>query len=117
MVSSSATSAYPPAYVHGGRGVGGADDNSDPCARYQWDGISGHAPVKRAGLPATGPGGWEAVVRVPGLRVPGAPVQLVTGSGSADLYGDGTEAKDLTFPEWKKSRSAWFTLAPIRGGH
>ncbi|MFE2287214.1 DUF3616 domain-containing protein [Streptomyces sp. NPDC059443] len=94
-----------------------ADDNSDPYALYQWDGIPAHAPVKRADLPTTDPGGWEAVVAVPDLRVPGARVQLITDSGSADLYGDGTEAKDLTFPEWKKSRSAWFTLGPIRGGH
>ncbi|MCX5196571.1 hypothetical protein OOK31_22220 [Streptomyces sp. NBC_00249] len=87
-----------------------ADDNSDPYALYQWDGIPGHAPVKRADLPTTDPGGWEAIVEVPDLRVPGARVQLVTDSGSADLYGDGTEAKDLTHPEWKKARAAWFTL-------
>ncbi|WP_435854279.1 hypothetical protein [Streptomyces subrutilus] len=94
-----------------------ADDNSDPYALYQWDGKAGHAPVKRADLPTTDPGGWEAVVNVPDLRVPGARVQLITDSGAADLYGDGTEAKDLDHPEWKKSRSAWFTLGTTRGGH
>ncbi|MEU9940914.1 hypothetical protein AB0I08_11970, partial [Streptomyces lavendulae] len=88
-----------------------ADDNSDPYALYQWDGIPGHAPRKRADLPTTDPGGWEAIVDVPDLTVPGARVQLITDSGSADLYGDGTEAKDLTHAEWKKSRSAWFTLS------
>ncbi|MFE4263792.1 DUF3616 domain-containing protein [Streptomyces sp. NPDC056883] len=93
-----------------------ADDNSDPYALYQWDGVPAHAPVKRADLPTTDPGGWEAVVSVPDLRVPGARVQLITDSGSADLYGDGTEAKDLDHPEWKKSRSGWFMLGPIRGG-
>ncbi|MCY0933715.1 DUF3616 domain-containing protein [Streptomyces sp. H34-S4] len=87
-----------------------ADDNSDPYALYQWDGIAGHAPVKRADLPTTDPGGWEAIVAVPDLSVAGVRVQLVTDSGSADLYGDGTEAKDLGHPEWKKSRAAWFTL-------
>ncbi|MFJ9647931.1 hypothetical protein [Streptomyces sp. NPDC101206] len=87
-----------------------ADDNSDPYALYQWDGVPGHAPVKRADLPTTDPGGWEAVVAVPDLSVPGARVQLVTDSGSADLYGDGVEAKDLAHPEWKKARAAWFTL-------
>lgn len=87
-----------------------ADDNSDPYALYEWDGVPGHAPKKRADLPTTDPGGWEAVVNVPDLRRPGARVQLITDSGSADLYGDGTEAKDLNHPEWKKSRSAWFTL-------
>ncbi|MFD8287563.1 hypothetical protein ACFV2B_04950 [Streptomyces lavendulae] len=88
-----------------------ADDNSDPYALYQWDGIPGHAPVKRADLPTSDPGGWESIVDVPDLTVPGARVQLITDSGSADLYGDGTEAKDLTHPEWKKSRSAWFALS------
>ncbi|MFD3466866.1 hypothetical protein ACFWWM_10960 [Streptomyces sp. NPDC058682] len=87
-----------------------ADDNSDPYALYQWDGVPGHAPVKRADLPTTDPGGWEAIVEVPDLTVPGARVQLITDSGSADLYGDGTEAKDLTHAEWKKARAAWFTL-------
>ncbi|WP_371591346.1 hypothetical protein [Streptomyces sp. NBC_00513] len=94
-----------------------ADDNSDPYALYQWDGVPGHAPRKRVDLPTTDPGGWEVVVNVPDLRVPGARVQLITDSGSADLYGDGREAKDLDHPEWKKARSAWFTLGPTRGGH
>lgn len=85
-------------------------DSAAPYALYQWDGIPGHAPVKRADLPATDPGGWEAIVEVPDLTAPGARVQLITDSGSADLYGDGVEAKDLTHPEWKKARTAWFTL-------
>ncbi|MCY0917698.1 DUF3616 domain-containing protein [Streptomyces sp. H27-G5] len=87
-----------------------ADDNSDPYALYQWDGVAGHAPVKRTDLPTTDPGGWEAIVEVPDLSVAGARVQLITDSGSGDLYGDGTEAKDLTHAEWKKARAAWFTL-------
>ncbi|WP_412078365.1 hypothetical protein ACLF6K_31675 [Streptomyces xanthophaeus] len=87
-----------------------ADDNSDPYALYQWDGIPGHAPKKRVDLPTADPGGWEAVVNVPDLRIPGARVQLITDGGAADLYGDGKEAKDLDHPEWKKSRAAWFTL-------
>ncbi|MEU8775288.1 hypothetical protein [Streptomyces sp. NPDC048606] len=91
-----------------------ADDNSDPYALYQWDGVPGHAPRKRADLPTTDPGGWESVVEVPDLRRPGARVQLVTDNGAADLYGDGVEAKDLPHAEWKKSRSAWFTLNRAR---
>ncbi|MET7619525.1 hypothetical protein [Streptomyces sp. NPDC005408] len=87
-----------------------ADDNSDPYALYAWDGVAGHAPVKRADLPTSDPGGWEAVVDVPDLSQPGARAQLITDDGSADLYGDGTEAKDLTHPEWKKSRATWFTV-------
>ncbi|MET8268868.1 DUF3616 domain-containing protein [Streptomyces sp. NPDC005075] len=88
-----------------------ADDNSDPYALYSWDGVAGHAPVKRADLPTADPGGWEAVVDVPDLTVPGARAQLITDAGSADLYGDGTEAKDLDHAEWKKSRAVWFTVS------
>ncbi|MEU8696953.1 hypothetical protein AB0C61_04580 [Streptomyces sp. NPDC048680] len=87
-----------------------ADDNSDPYALYSWDGIAGHAPLKRLDLPTTDPGGWEAVVDVPDLNTPGARAQLITDAGSADLYGDGTEAKDLDHDEWKKSRATWFTV-------
>lgn len=87
-----------------------ADDNSDPYALYSWDGVAGHAPVKRLDLPTADPGGWEAVVDVPDLTVPGARAQLITDAGSADLYGDGTEAKDLDHAEWKKSRATWFTV-------
>ncbi|MFD7165584.1 DUF3616 domain-containing protein [Streptomyces violascens] len=87
-----------------------ADDNSDPYAVYSWDGVAGHAPVKRADLPAGDPGGWEAVVDVPDLNQAGTRAQFITDDGSADLYGDGTEAKDLTHPEWKKSRATWFTV-------
>ncbi|MFF2408491.1 hypothetical protein [Streptomyces sp. NPDC058092] len=36
--------------------------------------------------------------------------QLITDAGSADLYGDGTEAKDLDHAEWRKSRATWFTV-------
>ncbi|MEU9091366.1 hypothetical protein [Streptomyces sp. NPDC048428] len=87
-----------------------ADDNSDPYALYSWDGIAGHAPQKRLDLPTADPGGWEAVVAVPDLNTPGARAQLLTDAGSADLYGDGTEAKDLDHDEWKKSRATWFTV-------
>ncbi|WP_373305706.1 hypothetical protein [Streptomyces filipinensis] len=87
-----------------------ADDNSDPYALYSWDGVAGHRPVKVLDLPTADAGGWESVVSVPDLSAPGARVQLITDDGAADLYGDGTEAKDLTHPEWQKSRTTWFTL-------
>ncbi|MEU9358795.1 hypothetical protein AB0D35_11900 [Streptomyces sp. NPDC048301] len=87
-----------------------ADDNSDPYTLYSWDGVAGHAPVKRASLPTTDPGGWEAVVSVPDLTEAGARAQVITDAGAADLYGDGTEAKDLDHAEWKKSRATWFTV-------
>ncbi|MEV0096198.1 hypothetical protein [Streptomyces sp. NPDC050738] len=89
-----------------------ADDNSDPYALYSWDGVAGHAPVKKLDLPTSDAGGWEAVVDVPDLSVSGAQAQLITDDGSADLYGDGTDAKDLAHVEWKKSRATWFTLNP-----
>ncbi|WP_371503393.1 DUF3616 domain-containing protein [Kitasatospora sp. NBC_00374] len=88
-----------------------ADDNSDPYALYRWTGQSADAPVKVADLPTSDAGGWEAVVDVPDLTVPGARAQLITDDGSADLYNDGTAAKDLTHAEWKKSRTTWFTVA------
>ncbi|WP_405580131.1 hypothetical protein [Streptomyces sp. NBC_01190] len=87
-----------------------ADDNSDPYVLYAWDGVPGHAPVKKLDLPTTDAGGWESVVDVPDLTQPGARVELITDDGDADLYGDGTQAKDLDHPEWQKSRSTWFTL-------
>ncbi|WP_394435056.1 hypothetical protein [Streptomyces sp. SGAir0957] len=88
-----------------------ADDNSDPYALYAWDGVAGHAPVKRMDLPTSDPGGWEAIVAVPDLTAAGQRVQVITDSGAADLYGDGTEAKDLDHDEWKKARAAWFTVS------
>ncbi|MFF0715115.1 DUF3616 domain-containing protein [Streptomyces bauhiniae] len=87
-----------------------AEDNSAPYALYRWDGVAGHQPVKVLDLPTADAGGWESVVSVPDLDVPGGRVQLITDDGSADLYGDGTEAKDLSHPEWQKSRSTFFTL-------
>ncbi len=47
---------------------------------------------------------------MPDLNASGVRAQLITDAGSADLYGDGTEAKDLDHDEWKKSRATWFTL-------
>ncbi|MFJ4003438.1 DUF3616 domain-containing protein [Streptomyces sp. NPDC090023] len=87
-----------------------AEDNSAPYALYRWDGVAGHQPVKALDLPTADAGGWESVVSVPDLDVSGGRVQLITDDGSADLYGDGTEAKDLSHPEWQKSRSTVFTL-------
>ncbi|MFE6872116.1 hypothetical protein ACFVFS_36935 [Kitasatospora sp. NPDC057692] len=87
-----------------------ADDNSDPYALYRWDGRPGSQPVKVLDLPTADAGGWEAVADVPDLTAPGARVQLITDDGSAVLYNDGIEAKDLTQPEFKKSRTTWFTL-------
>ncbi|MFK4110162.1 DUF3616 domain-containing protein [Streptomyces sp. NPDC002176] len=88
-----------------------AEDNSAPYALYRWDGVAGHQPVKALDLPTADAGGWESVVSVPDLDASGGRVQLITDDGSADLYGDGTEAKDLSHPEWQKSRSTVFSLS------
>ncbi|MFB7125984.1 hypothetical protein [Kitasatospora sp. NPDC056273] len=87
-----------------------AEDNSAPYALYRWNGQPGSKPTKLIDLPTSDYGAWEAVTDVPDLDAPGARAQLITDDGSADLYNDGTAAKDLTHPEWKKSRSTWFTL-------
>ncbi|MFF2952163.1 hypothetical protein ACFVVU_12585 [Kitasatospora sp. NPDC057965] len=87
-----------------------ADDNSDPYALYRWDGRPGSQPVKVLDLPTSDAGGWEAVADIPDLGAPGARVQLITDDGSAVLYNDGIAAKDLAQPEFKKSRTTWFTL-------
>ncbi len=87
-----------------------AEDNSAPYALYRWNGLPDSRPVKLLDLPTGDYGAWEAVPDVPDLDAPGARAQLITDDGSADLYHDGTDAKDLTHPEWKKSRSTWFTV-------
>ncbi|KOV70977.1 hypothetical protein [Streptomyces sp. MMG1121] len=58
-------------------------------------------------LKVTGLGGETATTT---LHYAASRVQLITDDGAADLYGDGTEAKDLSHPEWQKSRTTWFTL-------
>lgn len=87
-----------------------ADDNTEPYALYVWDGQPGHGAARLMDLPTGDPGGWECVVGVPDLEVPGARVQLVADCGSVDWYGDGVEAKDLEHPEWKKARAVTFTV-------
>ncbi|MFI0978971.1 DUF3616 domain-containing protein [Streptomyces sp. NPDC021093] len=86
------------------------DDGSEPYALYAWDGRAGHGAARLMDLPAGGPGGWECVVDVPDLEVPGARVQLIADCGSADWYGTGVAAKDLRQPEWKKARAVTFTV-------
>ncbi|WP_443060115.1 hypothetical protein [Streptomyces sp. NBC_00444] len=87
-----------------------ADDNTDPYALYTWDSNPARTPAKTRDLPTSDPGGCEAVIDVPDLTTPGARAQLLTDNGSTDLYGDGTEARDLAHAEWKESRGTWFTV-------
>ena len=79
-------------------------------AIFSWDGVPADPPVRS---PTSLPGGdstgeeagsWESIAQVPDPFPSGSPVQLVMDDGSADLYGDGQEAKEL-IPEFQKSRS------------
>ncbi|MEU4218518.1 hypothetical protein [Actinoplanes sp. NPDC026623] len=81
-----------------------ADDNSDPYALYSWSGVAGQAPALVRSLPTADAGAWEAIVAETGGQV-----RLLADCGAADLYGDGSDAKDLSHPEWQKSRAVWFT--------
>ncbi|MCX5201981.1 DUF3616 domain-containing protein [Streptomyces sp. NBC_00237] len=87
-----------------------ADDSSDPYALYAWDGQPGHGAVRLMDLPTGDPGGWECVVDVPDLDVPGARVQVIADCGSVDWYGTGVEARDLPHAAWKKARAVTFTV-------
>lgn len=82
-----------------------ADDNSDPYALYSWNGVASQAPALVRTLPTADAGAWEAIVAEAGGQV-----RLLADCGAADLYGDGTDAKDLSHPQWQKSRAAWFTV-------
>ncbi len=86
-----------------------ADDNTEPYVLYSWDGVAADAPHQMMTVP-TEYGGWEDIISVPDLTGSAPVVQLVQDDGSADLYGDGTAAKDLDRTEWQKSRTTWFTL-------
>ncbi|MFJ2742079.1 hypothetical protein ACIO3O_20740 [Streptomyces sp. NPDC087440] len=87
-----------------------ADDNSDPYALYAWDGQPDHGAARVMDLPTGDPGGWECVVEVPDLDVPGARVQVIADCGSADWYGTGVAAKDLPQQAWRKARAVTFTV-------
>lgn len=87
-----------------------SEDDDAPQALYEWTGEPGDRPRKALDLPASDAGNWESVVAVPDRGDSAARVRLLTDNGSADLYGDGSEAKDLKHPEWQKSRSTAFAL-------
>jgi Fibronectin type III domain/Protein of unknown function (DUF3616) len=79
-------------------------------ALYSWDGMPADPPVRTLTPLPTGdsvgedPGSWESIVEVPDPLLSGSDLQIVMDDGSADLYGDGQEAKEL-IPEFQKSRS------------
>ncbi|HEX3735712.1 MAG TPA: fibronectin type III domain-containing protein [Solirubrobacterales bacterium] len=103
--------------------LGGSWAAGGSYALFSWDGVPGHAPVKStAPLPAgdssgEDPAAWESIVAVPQPLTSGSQVQLISDNGSSFLYGDTTEAKELPYAEWKKSRVDSFEFAvPSSGG-
>jgi hypothetical protein len=102
--------------------LGGSWAAGGGYALFSWDGVPGHAPVKStAPLPAgdssgEDPAAWESIVAVPQPLTSGSKVQLVSDNGSSFLYGDTTEAKELPYDEWKKSRVDSFEFStPVAG--
>lgn len=87
-----------------------SDDNTDPYALYSSDSGPVHARSSAStSRGSTRPlGGGRGCPRLP--RHARRPSATPYRQRSADLYGDDTEAKDLTQPEWKKSRTTSFTV-------
>jgi len=84
-------------------------------AIYSWDGVPADPPTRSATvLPEPDSAGeeagsWESFAEVPDPLLSGSDLQLIMDDGSADLYGDGQEAKEL-IPEFQKSRTDHVTL-------
>ncbi|MCB0577875.1 MAG: lamin tail domain-containing protein [Phaeodactylibacter sp.] len=87
---------------------------------YTWSGNPGDAPeLRAANLDAqTNLSAFEGIVELPAGPFLGADgdattVQLLIDTGTFDYYNDGSEAKDLPNPQWKKFRSELVTLGPV----
>jgi hypothetical protein len=95
--------------------IAGSWAGSGPQALYTWDGKPADPPVKAltsigsAGGEGDDGGAWEGIGALPNALTTGEEVTLVMDVGAANLYGDGTEAKEL-IPEFQKSPSNSFTL-------
>ncbi len=81
----------------------------DDFRLYTWSGNPKDDPVLRsANLSGLHP---EAIVQLPpGPLTSSTRVQLLSDDGGEEFYDDGTASKDLTKPEFKKSRSEWVIL-------
>lgn len=87
---------------------------------FTWSGNAEDAPEYR-GLDLSGlanMSNFEGIVALPAGPFLGsdgdtATIQLLIDTGTFDYYGDGNEAKDLPFDEWKKFRTERITLGPV----
>ena len=79
---------------------------------FTWTGNPADAPVERqtdlTALNASG--SFESIVEVPASLATGASLQLLVDNGDAVYYNDGTIAKELMQPTFKKFRSDLVTL-------
>jgi len=95
-------------------------DEYSGYALYTWDGERGSAPVFNRELPATTDttgGYWEAIAAVPDQLTEGAPVELISDTGEARLYGgtNSNAAVNKKSREVQKAYADTFALAGIPG--
>ncbi len=92
-----------------GPAVDGGPSNE---ALYTWDGVAGDAPVLQSTdlTPPTSAGPYEGIVSVPDPLTAASQFELLADSGDTVWYNDGTIAKDLSVPEFKKADGDLFTL-------
>jgi hypothetical protein len=97
--------------------IGGPVGNVDDFRLFTWTGNAADLPALRsANLTAqTNACSFEGIVGIPSQPFLGSAgdtvqVQFILDSGTFDFYQDGTEAKNLPHPEWKKCRSEWVKL-------
>ncbi len=81
-------------------------------ALYTWDGVAADAPQLRATdlTPPNSAGPYEGVVSLPDPLTRASQFELVADSGDTVWYNDGTIAKDLSVPNFKKADGNVFTL-------
>jgi hypothetical protein len=88
--------------------VAGPASDTGPFALYTWTGLGADAPVLRsANLTGLHP---EGIAEVPASLTASSMIELIGDDGDVVLYNDGTIAKDLTQPNFKKFRSDPVTL-------
>ncbi|MCK2024293.1 hypothetical protein KZC52_15260 [Microbacterium sp. kSW2-24] len=82
--------------------VAGSADDTGRFALFGWSGSLDDAPVAASGTLglANWPGSYEGIAGVRDLA-DGTSVRLLLDSGTVDIYGDGTEAQDLSPVEFK----------------
>lgn len=87
---------------------------------FTWSGEASDSVEFRSVLLDDDAGGnYEGIAGVPtddftGTAGDDLEVQLIIDTGTFDYYGDGSEAKDLPEPNWRKFRSERVILGPVR---